>query len=68
LRRPGGAPIELHLTAAETGEHAARANVGALWLTHVWPAIDRADALAEASRTNAGGETHIAEEGLVIEL
>jgi ribonuclease BN (tRNA processing enzyme) len=60
--------MDLHMTAAETGEHAARASVGTLWLTHIWPAIDRTDALAEASATNAGGETRLAEEGLVIEI
>jgi ribonuclease BN (tRNA processing enzyme) len=68
LRRPEGVPMDLHMTAAETGEHAARARVGSLVLTHIWPAIDRADALAEASGTNAGSETRVAEEGLVIVL
>lgn len=49
-----GLPADLHLTAAQAGEHAARAGVGRLVLTHLvaWNDPDRS--LAEASARFAG--------------
>lgn len=41
-------PPDLHLTGADCGRTAARADVGRLVLTHVPPWHDRADSLAEA--------------------
>jgi ribonuclease BN (tRNA processing enzyme) len=42
-------PPDLHMCAREAGEHAARAAVGRLVLTHIHPEVDRAAARAEAS-------------------
>lgn len=47
-------PADLHLTAAQAGEHAARAGVGELVLTHLVPWNSRDRTLAEASATFAG--------------
>jgi ribonuclease BN (tRNA processing enzyme) len=41
----------LHLTASEAGEIAARADVGALFLTHLWPTLDANRSCDEARRT-----------------
>ena len=42
-------PPDLHMCAREAGEHAARAAVGRLVLTHIHPEVDRAAARAEGS-------------------
>lgn len=52
-------PPGLHLTGGEAGEHAKRAEVGRLVVTHVPPWFDR-DAQAEAARHTFGGEVLLA--------
>ena len=40
----------VHLTAEEAGQHATRAGVGTLLLTHIWPAFDRDAAREQPAR------------------
>jgi ribonuclease BN (tRNA processing enzyme) len=47
-------PPDLHLTGSEAGEHAARAGVGQLLLTHLTSWSDPDRTLEEASRSYAG--------------
>jgi len=47
-------PPDLHMTGLEAAEHATRAGVGKLMLTHVPPWMDRADVLAEAMPAFSG--------------
>ena len=47
-------PPDLHLTARQAGEHAARAGAGQLVLTHLVPWYDRERSLAEAAATYCG--------------
>ena len=68
LRRPPDVPMALHMTAQEAGEHARRAQVGALMLTHIWPANDRSVAVEEADRGFGSDPVLIADEGLVMDL
>jgi ribonuclease BN (tRNA processing enzyme) len=68
LQRPATAPLELHMTASEAGEHAKRAEVDTLMLTHIWPAADRNVALEEADRTFAAGPVTLAEPGTTVEV
>ena len=42
--------LPFHMSARQAGEHAARAGVGKLALTHIWPTLDTDD-----SRDEAGG-------------
>lgn len=57
-----------HLTsAAQAGEYAARAEVGRLLLTHVWPGTDEDAAVADAGRAY-GGPIGVAWPGLVLDL
>jgi ribonuclease BN (tRNA processing enzyme) len=57
-----------HLTsAAQAGEYAARAEVGRLLLTHVWPGTDEAAAVAAAARAY-GGPIGVARPGDVLDL
>jgi ribonuclease BN (tRNA processing enzyme) len=49
-----GLPPDLHLTPRQAGEHAARAEVGQLVLTHLMPWNNRDRAQAEASSTYHG--------------
>ena len=55
----------LHLTARQAAEHAARAGVGQLLLTHLVPWNDRDLTLAEASRAYRG-PLSLAAPGLVL--
>ena len=61
---PDNAP-DLHLTARQAGEHAARAGVGQLVLTHLVPWNDRERSLAEAAQTYHG-PLSLATSGLVL--
>ncbi len=47
-------PADLHLSARQAAEHAARADVGELVLTHLVPWNDRATSLEQASAAYAG--------------
>jgi ribonuclease BN (tRNA processing enzyme) len=47
-------PPDVHLTGRQAGEHAARAGVGRLLLTHLSPFADPAVVLAEAREGYAG--------------
>lgn len=66
LERPG-LPADLHLTARRAAEHAARADVARLMLTHLAPWNDPAESLAEA-RQAFGGPLSLAASGLVVDL
>lgn len=67
LTRPPTAPLALHMTAAEAGQHAARSQVERLVLTHIWPTIDASVAVEEAAKAFKAPIV-TAEEGLVIDL
>jgi ribonuclease BN (tRNA processing enzyme) len=56
-----------HLTAGEAGRLALESGAGMLILTHLWPTTDHARMLREASAV-FGGETHLAEELMTIEI
>ena len=60
-------PDEGHLTAGQAGEHAARAGVGRLVLTHITDELDDVAAVQEARRTY-GGQVEVAREGAVYEV
>jgi ribonuclease BN (tRNA processing enzyme) len=45
---------QVHMCAVEAGRFAAAAGAGRLALTHLWPEVDPARALAEAAREFAG--------------
>jgi ribonuclease BN (tRNA processing enzyme) len=61
-------PSELHLTAREAGEHAARADVGRLVLTHLVPWNDQDTSLKEARTSGYGGDIELARVGASYEL
>lgn len=54
-------------SAREAGEHAARAGVGRLLLTHLWPGSEPSAFIAAARRA-WDGKIAIAESGLVVDL
>jgi ribonuclease BN (tRNA processing enzyme) len=64
LDRPGLAP-DLHLSGRQAAEHAERAGVGQLVLTHLVPWNDRERTLAEASAVYRG-PLSLATSGLVL--
>jgi ribonuclease BN (tRNA processing enzyme) len=57
----------LHLTGREAGEHAARAGVGTLLLTHIWPTFDHEE-VADRARETFQGPVVLAREGLEVDL
>jgi ribonuclease BN (tRNA processing enzyme) len=57
----------MHLTGSQAGEHAARAAVGQLVLTHLVPWNDQARTLTEAAGT-FGGTLSLAAAGRIFEL
>ena len=59
---------DIHLTARQAAEHAARAGVGRLILTHLVPWNDKQQTLAEASASSFGGPISLAAPGQVIAL
>lgn len=60
-----GLPPNLHLTARQAGEHAARAEAGELILTHLVPWNSAETALAQAASAYAGAIS-LAEPGMVV--
>jgi ribonuclease BN (tRNA processing enzyme) len=66
LSDPGN-PVDLHLTAAEAGQHAAAAGVGRLLLTHLVAWNDPAASLAEG-RSTFDGELALAAPGMVVQI
>jgi ribonuclease BN (tRNA processing enzyme) len=62
-----GLPPNLHLTGRQAGQHAERAGVKRLLLTHLVPWNDRARSLEEAGQTFAG-PISLAVSGLVSDL
>jgi ribonuclease BN (tRNA processing enzyme) len=63
-----GLPRDLHLTARQAAEYAARAGAGGLVLTHLVPWNDPARTLAEASGSGFAGPVSLAASGERIEL
>ena len=59
---------DMHLTARQAAEHAARAGAGKLILTHLVPWNDRQQTLAEASGSSFRGPLSLAAPGEVIAL
>ncbi|MPZ60963.1 MAG: MBL fold metallo-hydrolase [Propionibacteriales bacterium] len=47
-------PPDLHMTGKEAAEHASRAGVGRLVLTHIPPTVDQMEVLADAKPAYAG--------------
>jgi ribonuclease BN (tRNA processing enzyme) len=64
LQRPAWAG-DIHLTATQAGEHAARAGVDHLVLTHIWPAYDVRTSAENAAQT-FGGQVSVAKEQMKI--
>jgi ribonuclease BN (tRNA processing enzyme) len=60
-------PPALHLTGKEAGEHAAKAGVGRLVLTHIPPWYDGKQALAEATQV-FGGQLDVAHPGATYDV
>jgi ribonuclease BN (tRNA processing enzyme) len=67
LSRYPNLPPDLHLTAAQAAQHANRAGVGRLVLTHLVPWTPREESYAEALPVFEG-ELSLATEGLVVEV
>ncbi|HEX4812487.1 MAG TPA: MBL fold metallo-hydrolase, partial [Nonomuraea sp.] len=61
-------PTGLHLTGRQAAEHAAKAGVGRLVLTHLVPWNDQATVLADASRGGYAGPVELARSGTVYDL
>lgn len=62
-----GLPGNLHMTAKQAAQHATRAGVGHLMLTHLAPWNDRERSRAEAA-AGFGGQLTLATSGLVADL
>jgi ribonuclease BN (tRNA processing enzyme) len=58
---------DLHLTGTQAGEHAARAGVGRVIVTHVQPWNSREEAVADAAAA-FGGPVEAATPGAVYEI
>jgi ribonuclease BN (tRNA processing enzyme) len=67
VERPG-LPDDLHLTARQAGEHAARAGAKRLVLTHLVPWNDDDHSLAEAKASGYRGRIELAVQGAVYDL
>jgi ribonuclease BN (tRNA processing enzyme) len=67
LPRPERGGVRGHLTAAEAGDHGARARARRLVLTHFSDELDALSARGEAERT-FGGTVSLAREGAVYEV
>jgi len=63
----GGLPPDLHLTARQAGQHAARAGAGELILTHLVPWNSK-DQLIEQAGAEYDGPISLAEPGRVVRL
>jgi len=63
-----GQPPGLHLNGRQAAEHAARAGVGTLVLTHLVPWYDPARILEDASRGGFDGRMELARSGAVYDL
>lgn len=63
-----GLPTDLHLTGRQAAEHAAKADVGRLVLTHLVPWNDQATVLDDASRGGYHGPVELARSGAVYDL
>ena len=59
--------LPFHMSARQAGEHAARADAGALVLTHIWPTLDTEDSRVEASAA-FDGDINIARGGMRLEV
>ena len=62
-----GLPSDLHLTARQAAQHAARAGVGRLMLTHLVPWNDQARTLEEARGSSFTGPISLAASGYSLE-
>jgi ribonuclease BN (tRNA processing enzyme) len=67
LPRPERTGVRGHLTAAEAGDHARRANAKRVVLTHISDELDEGIARAEAEEA-FGGHVEIAHEGAIFEI
>jgi ribonuclease BN (tRNA processing enzyme) len=63
-----GLPPDLHLTARQAAEHAARAGAGRLMLTHLVPWNEPARTLEEASGSSFAGPISLAASGQALDL
>jgi ribonuclease BN (tRNA processing enzyme) len=64
----GKNPPDMHLTGREAGEHAAKAGVDSLVLTHIMPWNDAQICLSEAKDSGFSGDVALARPGLVHDL